>query len=350
MSIHDDFDFLIQWHLTERCNLACRHCYQEGGAPDELSLDEVRQVLAEIDDMFGAWSDAYAVSLAPSFNITGGEPLLRTDLDAILGDIHERGYDSFLLTNGVLVDRDRARMLADRGIKGAQVSIEGCEEVHDAIRGSGSFSRAADGAEHLMDAGVPVTLNVTLSKMNAKSMKKIILFASHLGVPRVGFSRFVPAGRGCSLVSEMLSADEVRDLYEHLFSLDLGSLEIVTGDPVASQMRASSRQARQCSGDALRGGCAAGVSGITLTADGTIVPCRRLPVLLGNVKTDSLREVWALSPVLEALRDKDRYTGRCGSCNRWDSCRGCRAIAYAASRSQGGDDYLADDPQCFLSS
>src|SRR5512138_3838414 len=83
MSIQDEFDFLIQWHLTERCNLTCRHCYQEGGTAGELSFDEVRQVLDEIDDMFSAWSDAYALRLVPSFSITGGEPLLREDLQDI---------------------------------------------------------------------------------------------------------------------------------------------------------------------------------------------------------------------------------------------------------------------------
>lgn len=348
MAIHDEFDFLIQWHVTERCNLACRHCYQDGRGSVELSLREIEQVLDEIGEMFSAWSDAYALSIAPSFNITGGEPLLREDLPEVLAGIRKRGYDVFLLTNGVQVDRERARQLAGPGIKGVQVSFEGCEEVHDNVRGGGSFSRATDGAERLLDAGLPVTLNVTLSRMNAKSMKKVILFASHMGVQRVGFSRMVPAGRGCELVSEMLSPAEVRALYEHIFSFDIRNLEIVTGDPVASHMRTTAKgKKRMRRSDALCGGCAAGVSGITISADGTIVPCRRMPVPLGNVRIDSLREVWALSPVPEALRDKDRYSGRCGSCGRWDSCRGCRAIAFSYSRSQGLDDYLGEDPQCF---
>jgi radical SAM protein with 4Fe4S-binding SPASM domain len=89
------------------------------------------------------------------------------------------------------------------------------------------------------------------------------------------------------------------------------------------------------------------VSGLTLLPDGTILPCRRLPVPLGNVRRDRLREIWAASPVLEALRDKTRYHGKCGSCKRWALCRGCRAIAYAWSRAQGAPDFLAPDPQCF---
>jgi radical SAM protein with 4Fe4S-binding SPASM domain len=95
------------------------------------------------------------------------------------------------------------------------------------------------------------------------------------------------------------------------------------------------------------GGCAAGLAGITVLEDGTLLPCRRLPVPIGNIRRDSLREVWAASPVLVRLRDRASYRGRCGACARWAACRGCRAIAWAASLADGAADLCADDPQCF---
>jgi radical SAM protein with 4Fe4S-binding SPASM domain len=352
MALQNGYDFLIQWHLTERCNLRCRHCYQTGHGSTELSIAEFRTGLNEIDEMFEAWSDAYEVRLSPSFNITGGEPLLREDLFEVLSELRCRRYETFLLTNGTLIDRERARLLSDLAVKGVQVSIEGCEEVHDAMRGQGSFCRTVDGIGHLLDAGLPVTLNVTLSRLNAASMRQVVLFASRLGVRRVGVSRLVPAGRGLGLASEMLQPREVRRLYETLFSLDIRDLEVVTGDPVASQFRAGPKgTGRTGARDGVpSGGCSAGVAGITIQADGTLVPCRRLPIPLGNLRTDPLREVWSASPVLEALRDRGRYRGTCGTCERWEQCRGCRAIAYAYSRFRGRDDFLADDPQCFLAS
>lgn len=351
MSIQNAFDFVIQWHLTERCNLRCRHCYQDGSRPDELSLAEIKEGIAEIVEMFHAWEEAYYLKFSPSFNITGGEPLLRDDLFEILSELRRRGFESYLLTNGTLVDRERATLLADFDVKGVQVSIEGPEEIHDSLRGAGSFARSAEGIEHLLDAGLKVTLNITLSRLNAQSMKHVILFASHIGAQQVGFSRLVPAGRGSALVSEMLPAREVQDLYRSLFSLDIRNLVIVTGDPVATQMKThmKTKSKRRNRGDSIpHGGCSAGVSGLTVLSDGAIVPCRRLPIPIGNLKSDSLRELWATSPVLEALRDKSRYKGVCGSCGRWDSCRGCRAIAYAYSKSRGEDDFLAEDPQCFI--
>jgi len=96
------------------------------------------------------------------------------------------------------------------------------------------------------------------------------------------------------------------------------------------------------------GGCAAGVSGLTILPDGTLLPCRRLNIPLGNILKDNLRTVWATSPVLSALREKGKYVGKCGECVMWARCRGCRAIAYQYSSAKGNGSYLSEDPQCFI--
>ncbi|HUJ19039.1 MAG TPA: radical SAM protein [Nitrospirota bacterium] len=341
------FEFFLQWHLTEKCNLWCRHCYQGERSADEMPLPEITRAIAEASDMIREWSDTYGISFRPSMNITGGEPFLRHDLFDVLKEAKNRGFELFLLTNGTLVDRARAEALAGLGVDGVQVSMEGPEDVHDAIRGAGSFAASAAGVERLVDCGIPVTLNVTLSRLNADHMKKLIAYGSHAGVRRIGFSRLVPSGRGRTMVSEMLTREELAPLYSSLLSRELAGVEIVTGDPVAAQLRKRDRVSGDA-GDTIAGGCAAGLAGLTIQSNGNILPCRRLPLSLGNIRRDSLREVWAASPVLEALRDRSRYRGKCGACPRWARCRGCRAIAYAWSRSRGGDDFLADDPQCFL--
>jgi radical SAM protein with 4Fe4S-binding SPASM domain len=347
MSVRESFDFLIQWHLTEQCNLRCTHCYQEDTKTGELSLPEIKETITEISEMFSAWAERYEVAFSPSFNITGGEPFLRKDLFDILREIRGRGYDIYLLTNGTLIDESRARALKELEVKGVQVSLEGPEETHRMIRGKGSFAASLRGIRHLLDAGLRVTVNTTLSAINAEHFIKLAELSAGLGVQRLGFSRLVPSGRGAGLVNSMLSREVVRKLYERISSLSPNGLEFVTGDPVATQMKTSLERGKD-SGSIPAGGCAAGVSGLTFLPDGTIVPCRRLQIPIGNVKKDSLREVWAASPVLEALRDKSKYKGKCGTCPRWADCRGCRAIAYAYAQSKGQDDFLAEDPQCFI--
>ena len=147
------------------------------------------------------------------------------------------------------------------------------------------------------------------------------------------------------MISRMLQPAEVKELYQSVLPLEIRALEVVTGDPVASQMKVP---LNGDAGNVAISGCSAGVSGLTILPSGNVTPCRRLPLSLGNVRRDSLREIWAASPILEALRDRSKYRGKCGTCSRWAHCRGCRAIAYAWSRSKGEDDFLADDPQCFM--
>jgi radical SAM protein with 4Fe4S-binding SPASM domain len=346
MSLSQKYEFIVQWHLTERCNLKCRHCYQEGRQVAELPLAAVGRVVEEAAAMIRDWQAAYDLELAPSINVTGGEPFLRADFFAILELMLEAGFACYVLSNGTLITRERALVLAELGVAGVQVSLEGPETVHDAVRGPGSFAAAFFGIRNLLAAGVPVSLNATLSKFNAAYFMELLELAAILGIPKIGFSRLVPAGRGLALLPEMLSAGEVKELYEQLFHLNGAGLEVVTGDPMAWQMRQPPPPPEAEPFPA--GGCAAGVAGLTLLADGTITPCRRLPIPIGKAGRDSLRELWATSPVLERLRTKAAYRGKCGRCPRWSQCRGCRAIAYAYSLQRGQPDYLAPDPQCFI--
>ncbi|RJR22775.1 MAG: radical SAM protein [Nitrospiraceae bacterium] len=346
MSINNSFDFFVQWHLTERCNLNCTHCYQTGKKTHEMTLPEIKETITEITDTLNIWMKTYGISFTPSVNLTGGEPFLKKDIFTIIDEFRIRDFEIFLLTNGTLVDADMAKRLYALDIKGVQVSIEGPKKIHESIRGRGSFSDSLRGVSNLLEAGLDVTLNVTLSYLNAGHFMDLFNLSSALGVQKLGFSRLVPSGRGEALVTEMLKTEEVKDLYDNIFSLNTNSLEIVTGDPVASQLRRGTDD-RDC-GDIALGGCAAGISGLTILPDGTLLPCRRLPVPIGNILKDSLREIWAASEVLNALRDRSMYKGRCGSCRKWAHCRGCRAIAYAYSNTQGQGDFLAPDPQCFF--
>jgi MoaA/NifB/PqqE/SkfB family radical SAM enzyme len=338
-------EFFIQWHLTERCNLKCTHCYQTGNHRDEMSFEEISMVTEEVSTMLGDWEKDHGVRFARSMNISGGEPFLRNDLFLILEMIKGYGFDVYILSNGTILDHRKAAMMSDICVSGVQVSIEGLELIHDSIRGKGSFVQALNGIGILLTHNIEVTLNVTLSSLNYRHVKEIISLASELGVQRLGFSRLVPSGRGMQLLDEILSPVQVRETYEAVLNTPVDGLEIVTGDPVASQRNLKLPGSLGCTAF---GGCAAGVSGLTFQPDGTINPCRRLNISIGNIKSDNIREVWAASEVLTSLRDRDQYKGKCGQCDRWANCRGCRAIAYACSCAKGENDFLAEDPQCFI--
>ena len=337
-------DFFLQWHLTERCNMACVHCYQSGRVGREMDLPAIVDAAHEVSEMVDDWAQRYSMVFAPSFNITGGEPFLRSDLFQILQVIAPLEWEVYLLTNGTLIDAEKARRLTGL-VSGVQVSMEGPEAIHDAIRGTGAFRAATAGVRHLIHAGLSVSLNATVSRVNAAHLHDLVSVAHDLGVERVGFSRLVPSGRGRKMVDDMIPAEAVKALYADLLNSPDEGIKVSTGDPLAAFV---GDDYGEDSGDTAFGGCAAGISGLTLLADGTLTPCRRLPIAIGNVQSESIRQVWAESPVLNALRDRSRYPGRCGACHHWAICRGCRAIAYACQEVTATHAYLADDPQCFV--
>jgi len=88
--------------------------------------------------------------------------------------------------------------------------------------------------------------------------------------------------------------------------------------------------------------CSVGNNALTIMHDGTIYPCRRLPIPIGNALTDSFYKVWYTSEVLWNIRNTKNIKGKCSGCDFIPICRGCRAIAYALT-----GDYLAEDPQCW---
>ena len=208
-------DFFFQWHLTSRCNLACSHCYQEGAPAPEPDAAAIAKIANAAADTVAAWGQAYGIGFSPAFNVTGGEPLVLPGIMDVLALLKGKGFEVSLLTNGTLVDGEKARRLADL-LDSAQVSVEGPERVHDAIRGRGNLAKAMRGAELLAAAGIPVNLNVTLSKLNIDCIDEVISMARDAGAVRVGFSRLVPSGRGRDLAKEMLAPDEVRDAYSRL--------------------------------------------------------------------------------------------------------------------------------------
>lgn len=332
-------DFFLQWHLTQRCNLSCSHCYQEGAPGEELSTGQLVEVMDEAQAMLQAWRQAYGLNFVPSCNLTGGEPLLRSDLYEVIAELTGRSFSVHLLSNGVLIDREAARRLADLGVAGVQVSLEGPSLLHEAIRGEGSFNAARRGVGHLVEAGLAVTLNTTFSRSNLSGFGELVRIARDWRVGRLGFSRLVPVGRGRRLLGQALQPGEVAGLHAQARIWEASGLELVSGDPLFGLARGG-EEADQ--GPLPLGGCAAGLGGLTIMPDGGVMACRRLPLSLGNVLRDSLRQIWAAAPLLEALRDRGRYQGNCGQCPRWAVCRGCRAIALA----QGGHP-LADDPGCY---
>jgi radical SAM protein with 4Fe4S-binding SPASM domain len=303
----------------------------------------VKQYLDEISETLSLWSNSYGLAFTPLLHLTGGEPLVYAAVWDVLARARQLGFRLAVLTNGTLVDAKIARQLADAGVETVQVSMEGPLPVHDSMRGEGSFLRALAGTKNLVDAGVKVTFSVTLSRLNAPYVRELAELAVQRGVRRIGYSRLVPCGRGLQLRDESLGSRELKDIYSQLASFSLTGLDVIPKDPLNCLFEPVPGED---AGTVPLGGCSAGISGITVLADGMLMPCRRMNLPIGNLKDISFRELWVTSPILENLRHQEKYGGRCGRCPYWTNCRGCRAVARALAPA-GEDNYLAEDPDCW---
>jgi len=340
-----DFNFFIQWHLTERCNLRCRHCYQERRKVQEMTANEVKREIDGATQMFQAWEEEHGIRVSPSIHFTGGEPFLYEGLWDVIDYSKAKGYGVAMMTNGSLITKECAKKASSLGISDIQVSLEGPPELHVSIRGRGSFNAAAKGVEHLVAEGNRVSANVTLSRLNVGKIEQTVEVAKAMGFYGIGFSRIVPCGRGKTLLESLLTPQELKSAYQKILSLNSPSFEVLSGDPLAGAL-SGTRAPLGC--NLTLSGCSAGFSGVTIVSDGSVMPCRRIGLIAGNLKKKSLRSIWASSRLLWKLRRRESYTGECGRCSLWPSCRGCRAVAYAYSLSQGKPDLFADDPQCWV--
>jgi radical SAM protein with 4Fe4S-binding SPASM domain len=339
------FDFFIQWHLTERCNLHCRHCYQGVGRPKEMTADAVKREIDGATEMFEAWEREHGIAVSPSIHFTGGEPFLFDGLWEVIGHCRIKGYRTAIMTNGSLIRRKDAQMAFSLGVSDIQVSLEGPAQLHDAIRGHGSFALASRGVGHLASEGNRVSANTTLSRLNVGKIEETVSVAKNLGFCRIGFSRVVPCGSGESFIESLLTPEELKNAYQRAMSLSSSSFEVSSGDPLAGVLSGNTPKS---SCELTLSGCSAAFSGVTICSDGSVMPCRRIGLIAGNLKKSSLRSIWASSKLLWQLRRRESYSGKCGDCIRWPSCRGCRAVAYAYSASHGKADLFADDPQCWV--
>ncbi|MBI5625035.1 MAG: radical SAM protein [Elusimicrobia bacterium] len=321
--------FFLQWHITDRCNLSCGHCYRQG-AKTEPSLADLRAVWENLLDLRRSMpQDKARVQLA------GGEPMLSPHLFTVLDWAAEAGLQARMLSNGTLIDRKAAGELKAHACSIVQLSLEGMEDAHDAVRGEGTFEKVLEAARCLREAGVGVTFAVTLTKASAADLAGILALAERFA-DRLGFHRLVPCGSGKAMKDSMLSPAELKKSFDliHGFKAEHPKLDIPLRDPLWKPFFRCAEQGREADG------CSAGYCGICVDADAAVYACRRMPIPLGSALKTPLAELWE-SPEMEALRDRDRLKGWCGRCPlRW-RCGGCRAIGWALT-----DDPMAEDPQC----
>ena len=337
---------LLQWHVTNRCNLRCSHCYQESYGGTELDFTELTETLHQYEAMLEDWRAQAATPrerVRGHITLTGGEPFVRSDFVRFL-ELIARKQQSFsfaILTNGSLIDLSLARRLRSLRPRFVQVSIEGTEATHDRIRGQGDFQRTVRAIQLLRRFGVRTMISFTAHKDNYREFTDVARIGIRLGVDRVWSDRLIPnTGAASSMGAEILSPDETREF----FSIMAAARRDAARRWFCRTEIAMQRALQFLVEDGAPYHCTAGDSLITLLPDGEVYPCRRLPISVGNVRHTPLRDIYFKHPFLQQLRRPHPSNTGCEGCLHTERCRGgLKCLSYATT----GNPFLRD-PGCWL--
>ncbi len=330
--------FYFQWHITNLCNLRCKHCYQDDFSSDnELQFPQLKIVANNIFNTLKMWNKDALIT------ITGGEPLVKKETFALLGHLNnsEVVKELNIITNATLFDKktvDGLKYIPK--LKRVKFSLEGLtEESNDFIRGKGSFKRIMNTLELLRAQDhVKIHLMFTLMKSNMKDIPKLFSFCIKNGIQGVILERFIPIGEGKQIKDEVLSSEDWREVANLL--IEFCQLNIEEKD-ILSQRAFWIKFIEGSHPEVLGAPCTVSCDGLCVMPDATVYPCRRFNLPIGNLLKEKLDDIWSNSKVLNAVKEKKNLKGKCSSCVIND-CRGCRALAYALT-----DDYLAEDLQCW---
>ena len=318
---------VLQWHITHRCNLRCSHCYQEEYA-SELQYSELESLLGQYI------SFCEKNSFRGHINFTGGEPLLSEHLFPLMEQCDKNDITYGLLTNGTLIDDAiTERLCSFKGLSFVQVSIDGTEKTHDSVRGKGNFRKAMNGLQLVGKHGIQTMAAFTCHKRNYTELKKVIRIVRRKKIDRFWADRLIPMG---SSREDVLSDEEYR-----------GIIRLLTREHERKKLFSHTEVHLNRSLQFLEGGscyyqCAAGKTLLTLLADGTLLPCRRLPVPVGNCLEYDMTELCEKSELIHELQEQ-RIPEKCLPCPHAVLCRGgARCLTYAMT-----GDFREKDVNCY---
>jgi selenobiotic family peptide radical SAM maturase len=319
--------FTLQWHITQACDLSCKHCYDRSNR-QTIAYDKAIHIL---DDMR---TFCRSKNVEGGVSFTGGNPLLHPDFPKIYRAAAERGFSTAILGNPT--PRKQIRELVDIQMPSFfQISLEGLQEHNDAIRGPGHFERVLEFLRLLKELAVPSMVMLTLTSTNIDQAlpladilrgKTEIFHFNRLSLVGEGVNLRLPdKEKFCSFLKLYLheaEANPVLGIKDNLINILRFNQDIA---PFGG-----------CTGY----GCGAAFNFVSLLADGEVHACRKFPSRLGNIAQLTLAEIYDSE---QALRYRSG-SAACRSCKILPVCGGCLASAY----SHGLNIFEDKDPFCFM--
>lgn len=333
--------FSLQWHITDKCDQRCKHCYIYGGKDNackqELELEILEKILKDF------LVSCKKLDVSPFISVTGGDPLLHKNAWEFFKMLHDENVNFGILGNPFHLNKENARKLHELGCISYQMSIDGLRETHDFIRKKGSFDTTLETIRVINESGMNSAIMTTVSRININEVLQIVPIVVKAEVNTFAFSRYCPNEND---IKNMVTAHEYKEflskmwevynkykdgktrlmLKDHLWKLFLyenGLLDISSFED-----------------NIIYDGCHCGITHLTVLADGTVYACRRCESPVGKVPKDSLYDIF-VGEEMDKYRNYEDFEA-CSKCELFRFCRGCPAVAKCVTGN-----FYTKDPQCW---
>ena len=307
------------FEITSRCNARCEHCGSSCGdfvPKDEITFDEVIGVLDDVNEHYGAENIM--------LYITGGEPLVRKDLFELMAYAKKLGYHWGMTTNGILIDEEVAKKMAETKMDTVSVSIDGVKETHESFRKvPGAFDKIVKGIKLMQQIPTIVDLQITtcVNKKNIDELEDIYKIVKDLGVTDWRLIEVDPIGRAKGNTDLLLDADDYKRMFKFIIEKRRENPDMKfkygCGHFLGNDLNIE-----------LLGNCYFCFTGYwvaSILSNGDIFGCpdieRRPELIQGNIRERKFSDVWEneFKPYRKVTRTQN---AKCKKCPDWKSCMG----------------------------
>ena len=349
--------YIVIWEVTRACQLKCIHCRadaQNKPDPRELTPEEGLKLIDQIYEMNN-----------PMLVFTGGDCMMREDLFELADYAVKKGMRVSMTPSATdNVTKERMERAKQVGLSRWAFSLDGpTPEIHDHFRGTpGSFDLTIEKVKYLNELNMPLQLNTVISRYNYEHLEQMAELMKELKVVMWYIFLLVPTGRG--QLDACLTPAEHEKVFRWLYELsktapyDIKTTAAQHYRRVVFQQKARENMVNKGEiryEDTLTKDMASVIDGLKrapkgvndgngfvfVSHTGDVMPSGLLPLVGGNVRDQSLAEIYREAPVFKELRNPDNYKGKCGVCEFRHVCGGSRSRTYAVT-----GDYMESEPFC----
>lgn len=279
----------IQWKITNKCNLKCKHCYLGKLDGFELPFEKINEI-----------ADTIINSNVMEVTISGGECLTYKGIEKIIKKFLANGIKVDVFTNALLLKKVLEKIdsnVINRNDLLFYISVDGLKNTHEQIRGKNTFDKTIENIKYAIEKGYPVVTNTVINKINYDDIMDMIVLLKNLGVKDVQLSNLIVQGNAdnnlkISLAEQMNLKEEINKLYEK--HPEFGYIyysEVPDSDGVRKVYSLSNGKKDFIGNDNWK--CTAGVARVTIDSTGKIYCCPFIKdSYLGDLNKKDLSEIW----------------------------------------------------------